>query len=179
MCGISFFAGENLGRRISILNSETLTGRSFFHSRTSCQQLRRDPRWAQDARNNGWSQRWRDATQSARVTDSSDGPPSSRDDFFFPSPLQIREGLTIPTMSIIPRNQPIAALLVHQVGARRSQSVKQGNWILEFVFLTSAHLTAREGAHRDTARLLTKVIKIPKPTLEALCCQKGRGLNHT
>ena len=128
---------------------------------------------------NGRNADWRDATQSAHVTDSSDGPPLSRDDFFFPSPLQIREGLTIPTMSIIPRNQPIAALLVHRVGAGRGRSVKQGNRIWEFVFLTSAHLTTREGARRDTARLLTVVIKIPKPTLEALCCQKGRGLNHT
>ena len=85
----------------------------------------------------------------------SDGSPSSRDNFFFPTPLQIQEGLTIPTMPIFPRNQPMSALLVHRVGAGRGQSVKQGDWIFE-LFLTSAHLTTREGSRRDTARLLTE-----------------------
>ena len=81
------------------LNSQSRNpdGRSFFYSLTNCQQLRQDPRWAQDARNNGWLQRWRNITQSTRVMDLSDGSPWSRDNFLFPPPLQIREGLTIPT----------------------------------------------------------------------------------
>ena len=78
--------------------------------------------------------RWRDATQSGRLTNSSDGSPWSRDNFFFPSPLQIREGLTIPSMPTIPRNQPMTELLVHSAGAGKGRLAKQGDRSLEFVF---------------------------------------------
>ena len=111
--------------RVCIVKCCTMSQATQPCFRTSCQQLRQVPRWAQDARNNRWPQRWRDATQSGRLTNSSHGSPWSRDNFFFLPPLQIREDLTITEMPITPHNQQMAALFVHRVGVGRDRLARQ------------------------------------------------------
>ena len=87
-------------RDFSAQNPRPLTGaHSSLLGRAAFTTIRWDPRWAQDARSNGRPQSWRNATQSERLADSSDGSPWSRGDFLFPpSPADPRRSRnpTIP-----------------------------------------------------------------------------------
>ena len=86
----------------------------------------------------------------------SDGSPSSRDNFFFPPPCRSEKASQFP-----------------QCQDSHVETGGQDRGVC--LFLTSAHLTTQEGARQNTARLLNIVIKILKPTPEALCCRRGRA----